>query len=150
MKPAYRVPTCCLAVLAGVTLACSSSTDPGPDLTAGAFQVTIPQFDIATPGPCDVAPFLLTVTKTGAGQTQLVAPTTSFTCINSVGTFDFSLAGFSTVGDSLEVVLAFTGVSPNPQLTMRWHPGTNDLTGSAIFDLGGPGADTVTWTGVRQ
>lgn len=150
MKPSRFLPTCCLAAVAAVAVACSSSTDPGPDLTAGTFQVTVPQFAVATPGPCDVAPFLLTINKTPAGQVQLIAPLASFTCVSASGTFDLSLAGFSTVGDSLQMVLAFTGTSPNPQLTLRWRPGKTNLTGSAVFDLGGSGTDTVTWTGVRQ
>lgn len=139
-----------LATLALLSSACSNGTDPGPDLTAGTFQVTVPQFAVTTPGPCDVAPFVLTVNKTAGGQAQLIVPVASFTCVNASGTFDLSFTSFSTVGDSLQMVLAYTGSSPNPQLTMRWKPGKTNLTGSAVFDLGGAGTATVTWTGVRQ
>ncbi len=143
--------TAVLGLLALTALACSSSSDPGPDLTAGTFLVSMPQFTLPTPGPCDVAPFTLTVEKNGAGQAQVLVPQATFTCSGSPGgPFDFTLTDFSTAGDSLQMVLTYTQVNPGPEVTMRWHPGKTDLTGSAVFSLGAVGADTVTWTGVRQ
>lgn len=150
MKPSRILPTCRLAVLAGLAVACSSSTDAGPDLTAGTFQVTIPRFALATPGPCDVAPFQFTVDKLGSGQLQPTVPQMTFTCVNAVGTFDLDPAEFNTIGDTVEMVFTDTLLTPNPVFTMRWRPGSTNLTGPAIFDLGAVGADTVTWTGVRQ
>lgn len=140
-----------LALLLGALgLACSSSSEPSQDLTFGTFLVTMPQFAIPSPGPCDVAPFQLTVEKSGTGQTQVITPQATFTCTGSPGTFDLDLTDFAAVGDSLQMELTYTGITPNFVLTMRWHPGSTDIAGSAVFDLSSIGVDTVTWAGVRQ
>ncbi len=143
-------PAAVLGLLAVASLACSDSSGPDTDLTVGTFQVAVAPFPLAGSGPCDVAPFELTVEKDGAGQTQVLIPQTTFSCTVAGGPYDLTLTDFGSVGDSLSLVLSNGLLLPIPQLTLHWKPGKTNLSGSAVFDLGGVVADTVPWTGVRQ
>lgn len=138
-----------LGALALLSVACSGSSGPSEDLTFGTFLVTIPQFDLQSPGPCDVLPFELIVSRDSSGQTGVVIPQASYSCAGFQSAVDLSVTDFGNVADSLELIWTDSSVAPLPRLVLRWKPGTTNVAGSAVF-LSVIGVDTVSWSGARQ
>lgn len=129
-------------------VACSSGSESGADLEVGSFGVTVAPFSVQAAGTCTVTPFTLTVDRDQADQLQVTVPQVSYTC-QAGGPFDLQLITFATVPDSLELGWRDT-LSAAQRLTLRWHPGSRNLAGSAILDLEDIGADTTTWSAARQ